>query len=111
MEELKRAAPDFPDLTLAEYASVFKEFMVGQSVRFRPQKHPRLAILGTIEARLFHADVMILGGLNEGTWPPDMTMDPWLNRPMRKIMGFPAPERRIGLSAHDFAQAFASPKV
>jgi ATP-dependent helicase/nuclease subunit B len=84
---------------------------VGQKLRFHPQRHPRLAILGTIEARLFHADVMILGGLNEGNWPPDIGLDPWLNRPMRKEMGFPSPERRIGLSAHDFGQAFASPKV
>jgi ATP-dependent helicase/nuclease subunit B len=110
-DELKKAAHAFPPLTLKEYASVFKEFMVGQKLRFHPQKHPRLAILGTIEARLFHADVMILGGLNEGNWPPEIGLDPWLNRPMRKEMGFPSPERRIGLSAHDFGQAFASPKV
>lgn len=111
MEELMKAAVDFPPLALAEYTAVFKEFLIGQSVRFRPQKHPRLAILGPIEARLFYADVMILGGLNEGNWPPEITLDPWLNRPMRKEMGFPSPERRIGLSAHDFGQAFASPKI
>lgn len=111
IEDLKDTAGDFPDLTLSEYVDVFKEFMNGQKLRFRPQRHPRLAILGTIEARLFHADVMILGGLNEGNWPPDIGMDPWLNRPMRKEMGFPSPERRIGLSAHDFGQAFACPKV
>lgn len=111
MEDLKNAAPDFPPLTLNEYTAVFKEFMRGRSLRFRPQKHPRLAILGPIEARLFHADVMILGGLNEGNWPPDIGMDPWLNRPMRQEMGFPSPERRIGLSAHDFGQAIACPHV
>jgi ATP-dependent helicase/nuclease subunit B len=111
VEDLKKVAPDFPDLSLIDYLAVFKELLADQSLRFRPQKHPRLAILGTIEARLFHADVMILGGLNEGTWPPDIGLDPWLNRPMRKDMGFPSPERRIGLSAHDFGQAFASPKV
>ena len=31
--------------------------------------------------------------------------DPWLSRPMRRDFGLPAPERRIGLAAHDFAQA------
>jgi ATP-dependent helicase/nuclease subunit B len=111
VENLKQAAPDLPPLTLVDYAAIFKEFMVGQTLRFRPERHPRLAILGTIEARLCHADVMILGGLNEGIWPPDMGMDPWLNRPMRKEMGFPSPERRIGLSAHDFGQALSCPKV
>lgn len=111
VEQLKKAATDFPPLSLSEYAAVFKEFMKGSSLRFRPQKHPRLAILGPIEARLFYADVMVLGGLNEGNWPPEIGMDPWLNRPMRKEMGFPSPERRIGLSAHDFGQALACPKV
>lgn len=111
IEDLKNTAPDFPPLSLVEYPTVIKEFMMGRSLRFRPQKHPRLAILGPIEARLFHADVMILGGLNEGNWPPEIGMDPWLNRPMRQEMGFPSPERRIGLSAHDFGQALACPKV
>jgi ATP-dependent helicase/nuclease subunit B len=30
---------------------------------------------------------------------------------MRENFGLPLPERRIGLSAHDFAQAFSAPKV
>src|SRR5690606_16518559 len=55
-------------------------------------------------ARLQRPDLVILGGLNEGTWPPDPGADPWLSRPMRKALGLPTPERRIGLSAHDFAQ-------
>ncbi|HUX80005.1 MAG TPA: PD-(D/E)XK nuclease family protein [Alphaproteobacteria bacterium] len=108
---LKDASGDFPPLSLKDYPPLLKEMSHGQTIRFRPQKHPRLAILGPIEARLFHADVMILGGLNEGNWPPEIDVDPWLNRPMRKEMGFPSPERRIGLSSHDFGQAFASPKV
>jgi len=111
MEELKKASPDFPPMTLKDYSFLLEEFFQGQRLRFRPQKHPRLSILGPIEARLFHADVMILGGLNEGSWPPEIAMDPWLNRPMRKEMGFPLLERRVGLSAHDFGQAFSSAKV
>jgi ATP-dependent helicase/nuclease subunit B len=110
-ESIEAFAQDFPSLSLQEYPYLFEEIFRGQALRLKPQKHPRLAILGPIEARLFHADVMILGGLNEGTWPPQIDMDPWLNRPMRQSMGFPPPERRIGLSAHDFGQAFASPKV
>jgi len=110
-EDLKDASADYPSIPLTAYPPLFKELLRGQSIRIRPQKHPRLAILGPLEARLFYADVMILGGLNEGTWPPDVAADPWLNRPMRQEMGFPAPERRIGLSAHDFGQAFSSPKV
>ena len=64
-----------------------------------------------IEARLRHPDVLILGGLNEGAWPPEPAVDPWLSRPMRKDFGLPPPERRIGLSAHDFAQGFCAREV
>lgn len=110
-KNLEVASLDFPNLHREAYPPFLAELFRGQNLRIRPQKHPRLAILGPIEARLFHADVMILGGLNEGTWPPDISMDPWLNRPMRQEMGFPPPERRIGLSAHDFGQAFSSSKV
>ncbi|MBI2707228.1 MAG: PD-(D/E)XK nuclease family protein [Proteobacteria bacterium] len=110
-ETLEEAASDFPPLSFTDYPALLEELFHGQSLRARAQKHPRLSILGPIEARLFHADVMILGGLNEGTWPPEIDTDPWLNRSMRQDMGFPSPERRIGLSAHDFSQAFASPKV
>ena len=105
------ALEDFPPLTVAQYPDLFQELLGGQTVRGTPQSHPRLAILGPLEARLYQADTLILGGLNEGTWPPEIQGDPWLNRPMRKTMGFPPPERRVGLSAHDFGQALMTPKV
>jgi ATP-dependent helicase/nuclease subunit B len=111
LEEIQEVASDFPSLTLSDYSAFLQELFVGRTLRFNPQKHPRLSILGPMETRLFHADIMILGGLNEGSWPPEVKLDPWLNRPMRQDMGFPALERRIGLSAHDFGQAFANPKV
>ena len=50
------------------------------------------------------SDRVVLGGLIEGTWPPETRSDPWLSRPMRLELGLDLPERRIGLSAHDFAQ-------
>ena len=58
-----------------------------------------------------HADRIILGGLNEGVWPATANVDPWLSRPMRQKFGLPAPERRIGLAAHDFVQAASGPDV
>src|SRR5690606_19722864 len=83
------------------------------SIAVRPAYglHPRLMILGQLEARLVEADVMILSGLNENTWPPDPGLDPWMSRPMRKTFGLPPLERGIALSAHDFAQAFGAKKV
>ena len=71
----------------------------------------RIMIWGSIEARLLQADCMVLSGLNEGTWPGDTKTDPWLSRSMRAGLGLEAPERRIGLSAHDFSQAFGAREV
>jgi ATP-dependent helicase/nuclease subunit B len=68
-------------------------------------------ILGPLEARLQHVDRVVLGGLNEGTWPPETRSDPWLSRPMRLSLGLDLPERRVGLAAHDFAQALGAPEV
>ena len=71
----------------------------------------RVRIFGPLEARLQTIDRVVLGGLNEGTWPPETRSDPWLSRPMRRDLGLDPPERRIGLSAHDFAQALGAPEV
>ena len=74
-------------------------------------QHPRLAIMGLLEARLVQADVMILGGLNETVWPPVPDTGPWVSRPMRAGLGMTSPERSIGLAAHDFMQAACAPCV
>jgi ATP-dependent helicase/nuclease subunit B len=71
----------------------------------------RLSILGLLEARLVHPQTVILGGLNEGTWPRLPDPGPWLNRPMRDTFGMQQPELRIGQEAHDFVQAFGAPQV
>ncbi|HEY1719678.1 MAG TPA: double-strand break repair protein AddB [Magnetospirillaceae bacterium] len=111
--ELAEAADKdvLPPITGAGYPSLLRTLMRDAVVRPSWGKHPRLAIWGPLEARLQQADVLILGGLNEGTWPSETLADPWMSRPMRVRFGLPAPERRIGLSAHDFAQAAAAPEV
>ena len=65
-------------------------------VAVRPPQggHPRLAIYGLIEARLQTADLMILGGLNEGVWPGQPAPDPWLAPRIRAELGLPGLERR-----------------
>ncbi len=80
---------------------------IGTEIALRNTRHPhpRLQIFGLIEARLMRADVMLLGGLDETVWPPAARTDPFLNRPMRKALGLTPPERRLGQTAHDFAQA------
>jgi ATP-dependent helicase/nuclease subunit B len=95
----------------AHYREVFDALIAGEVVRRRSEAHPRLTILGPLEARLMSADHVILGGLNEGVWPQVAPADPFLSRAMRKTLGLPSLERRIGLAAHDFAQGAASPRV
>ncbi len=109
--DLKLAAEDFPDLPTGQYADFLDACLDGRVVRPRFGRHPRLTILGLLEARLLSADLVILGGLNEGTWPPEPGVDPWMSRPMRDLFGLPSLERRIGLTAHDFTQGFAAPEV
>ncbi|MCH8861480.1 MAG: double-strand break repair protein AddB [Proteobacteria bacterium] len=109
--ELRDAAPLFGRLDPAAFPALLDSLMAGEVVRRRWGSHPRLAIWGTIEARLQHADLLILGGLNENSWPPTAAVDPWMSRPMREKFGLPAPERRIGQSAHDFVQAMGADEV
>jgi ATP-dependent helicase/nuclease subunit B len=73
--------------------------------------HRRLKILGLLEARLLSVDRVVLGGLDEGTWPPRTVTDAFLNRPMRANVGLAPPERRIGQTAHDFVQALGTRDV
>ena len=111
VNDLLLAAADFPEVPARDYPGLLEALMKGRVVRSRFGRHPRLAILGPLEARLQHLDLMVLAGLNEGVWPAEPAADPWLSRPMRRAFGLPAPERSIGLSAHDFAQAATAPEV
>jgi ATP-dependent helicase/nuclease subunit B len=109
--ELAEAGLATPVTRSLHYPAALEALMAGRAVRPRYGLHPRVAILGPLEARLQHADVLILGGLNEGTWPAEVDPGPWLSRPMQSAFGLPLPERRIGLAAHDFFQAFCAPQV
>ncbi|NJC09347.1 double-strand break repair protein AddB [Polymorphobacter fuscus] len=73
--------------------------------------HPRIAILGPLEAQLQRTDLMILGGLNEGTWPGRPAPDPWLAPAIRTRLGLAGLARDIGLAAHDFVSGLGAPQV
>ncbi|WP_170340650.1 double-strand break repair protein AddB [Ruegeria arenilitoris] len=99
------------EMTALDFADLLGALLAGQEVRDRDAPQPRIMIWGTLEARVQGADLLILGGLNEGSWPEAPAPDPWLNRQMRDRAGLLLPERRIGLSAHDFQQAIGAPEV
>ncbi len=94
-----------------ELLSVFDALIAGKIIRTNANTHPRISILGPLEARLQPLDCVILGGLNEGTWPTQHDNGPFLNRPMKLAMELATPERRTGLSAHDFEQLLGLPQV
>jgi ATP-dependent helicase/nuclease subunit B len=96
---------------LFDYPDVFQTAFADRMVRRPESPRAHLHIFGQLEARLTESDRVILGGLVEGVWPPAPRIDPWLSRPMRHELGLDLPERRIGLSAHDFAQLLGTPEV
>jgi ATP-dependent helicase/nuclease subunit B len=96
---------------LGDYPDVFQTAFADRMVRRPESASAHLHIYGQLEARLTESDRVILGGLVEGVWPPSPRIDPWLSRPMRHELGLDLPERRIGLSAHDFAQLLGHDEV
>jgi ATP-dependent helicase/nuclease subunit B len=96
---------------LVDYPDLFHTAFSDRAVRRPERPGAKLQIYGPLESRLMQADRVIIGGLIEGVWPPAPRIDPWLSRPMRHQLGLDLPERRIGLSAHDFAQLLGAPEV
>ena len=98
-------------VALTDYPEVFQTVFADRAVRRGEKPGATLHIYGPLESRLMQADRIITGGLIEGVWPPAPRSDPWLSRPMRHALGLDLPERRIGLSAHDFAQLLGAEDV
>lgn len=111
IEELMEHGQLLGEMTLSEFVKLFCSLMRGRVVRPRYGTHPRLQILGPLEARMLQADRIILGGLNEGVWPAGLSAQPFLSRAMRESLGLSLPERRYGLAAHDFAALAANSSV
>jgi ATP-dependent helicase/nuclease subunit B len=93
------------------YAAFFDALIGERMLRGLARAHPRLKILGLLEARLIGADRLVLAGLDETVWPPRFEPDAFLNRAMRAELKLSSPDRRIGQTAHDFAQAFCAPEL
>lgn len=111
IDEFRLEAHVGGDITAFDYVGLLYGVLTGAEIRDRDTGHPMLSIWGTRDVRVERADVMILAGLNEGSWPSAPRPDPWLNRAMRARVGLNLPERDIGLAAHDFQQAITAPNV
>jgi len=108
---LMAEAPYGGVITARDFISLLDNLLSKEAVRDRDAPHPNIMIWGTMEARVQGADLVILAALNDGTWPESAWPDPWLNRTLRLQAGLLMPERRIGLSAHDFQQAIGAAEV
>ncbi len=111
LEELAREAPHAGSYSASDYAELLTRLFQQVSLRQTLTAHPDVTILGTLEARAHDADLVIMAGLNEGSWPATAAPDPWLSRKMRLDLGLLLPERQIGLAAHDFQIALGAPEV
>lgn len=97
-------------LSVPDARRCLEKLMAGVAVR-PAGSHPRLSILGPLEARLQSFDTVILGGLDEGLWPSPPPPDPFLSAGMRADLGLTSLEEAIGVSAHDFLQLAAQKRV
>ena len=111
LEDLEVSSQSAVTLNADEAVPMLRDLLDQQRVRPPYGGHPRIFIWGLLEARLQQADLVVLGGLNEGVWPAAPAPDPWLAPKIRANLGLPSLEFRIGLSAHDFASALGAPKV
>ena len=111
VQGLQQEAPAGGDFAPMDYRQLFEAVIGNAEVRDEHDVHPSIMIWGTLEARVQGADLLILGGLNDGIWPQISAPDPWMNRQMRKSAGLLLPDRKIGLSAHDYQQAMAARSV
>lgn len=105
--DLSKIGPDKND----SIPPILSELMRDLVVRPAYGGHPRVAIYGLLEARLQQADMVICAGLNEGSWPRLAQPDPWLAPRIRRDLKLPAPERNIGLAAHDLASMLGAQEV
>jgi ATP-dependent helicase/nuclease subunit B len=99
------------DVSLDAIPALLRLLMDDIAVRPPDGGHPRIFMWGLIEARLQSAQMMVLGGLNEGVWPALPKPDPWLAPQIRKSLGLGGLEARIGVDAHDLAGALGAPEV
>ncbi|WP_144094411.1 double-strand break repair protein AddB [Croceicoccus sediminis] len=112
VEDLREAARAEPTtLDPAEIPAILRDAMDQQSVRPPWGGHPRIAIYGLIEARMSRADLVICGGLTEGSWPASASSDPLVAPAVLRGLGVPGGDFRIGLAAHDLAAALGAPEV
>ncbi len=107
----QNASEDIGRLSFDSYSETLNSVMATSAVRKRHSTHPRLAIWGPMESRMQEVDMVIVGAVNEGAWPRQVTPDPWLNRVIAEKVGLPSSDIHVGMSAHDFTSLVTQQNV
>ena len=94
-----------------DWPSVHAALVSGKMVKPKSGSDPNVFIWGALEARLQEVDLLVLGGLNENTWPARQKDDPFLSRGMKAQMSLEPPEFRVGQAAHDFMMGLGAKNV
>lgn len=111
LKDISEQDTEIDKMTAPAYFVFISNYLLSLSLRPTKSAHPNIAIMNSIEARLMSADLYIMAGLNEDTFPSVTSDDPWMSRPMKAKFKLPLPERKIGLSSHDFVEFFCKKNV
>ncbi|MDD2840480.1 MAG: double-strand break repair protein AddB [Rickettsiales bacterium] len=87
-----------------EYSYLLDYLIAENSYVEKYTMHPTISIISPQEARLIKYDLVIISNLNDGSFPPHITTDPWMSKSMRKNFGLAEKEEIIGAYAYDFVE-------
>lgn len=98
-------------LTVYDIRAFLDDAIKTVSVRYPCPKNCKISVLGTIEARMQTADVVILTGLNEDMFPAFGYKSFWISKSAAEKIGMPSPNKKVSLMSLDFMTLSCAPKV
>jgi ATP-dependent helicase/nuclease subunit B len=111
LSQLRDAAEQMPAMTGRDYADVLQGLLRDVRMDIPKAQHPFLRIVTPEQAQFIKADTVIIGGMNNGVFPPELQDNPWLSPDMMRRLKLPSTESAIGRAAHCFVQAASQPEV
>lgn len=111
LTQLRDAAKHLPAVSGRDYVDVLHGLMRDVKVQKTARPHPSLKIVTPEQAALMKADVVIVGGINDESWPRRPSENPWLSHDMIHKLKLRAPEEQIGQAAHQFVLMTSNPNV
>ena len=101
LEQLKNYSDIYQKISFKEYLFLLKFYL--KSAFYRGDCiESRVTLLKPVDARLHKADLIILAGLNETTWPNKPYIDPCFNNHLLRTIGLPISENYMGEETYDF---------